>query len=117
MSDHDTSRGKGTAVRAPAAVKRQPPPALDAQLPEVPRDEQTTELLRELVAHLRAQRTQLREEWLRRIVEAHLLTAMSREEIYAEATSIYDQYVEALEAGAFEALQAYAQNLSERIIP
>jgi len=117
MSDHDTSRGKGTAVRAPAAVKRQPPQALDAQLPEVPRDEQTTELLRELVAHLRAQRTQLREEWLRRIVEAHLLTAMSREEIYAEATSIYDQYVEALEAGAFEALQAYAQNLSERIIP
>ena len=116
MSDHDTSR-KGTAVRTAAAAKRQPPQALDAQLPEVPRDEQTTELLRELVAHLRAQRTQLREEWLRRIVEARLLTAMSREEIYAEATSIYDQYVEALEAGAFEALQAYAQNLSERIIP
>ena len=61
--------------------------------------------------------TQLREEWLRRITAARLLTAMSREEIYAEATSIYDQYVEALEAGAFEALQAYAQNLSERIIP
>ncbi len=39
--------------------------------------------------------TQLREEWLRRIVEARLLTAMSREEFYAEATSIYDQYVEA----------------------
>ncbi len=116
MSDHDTSR-KATAVRAPVGAKRQSPQALAAQLPEVPRDEATTELLRELVAHLRAQRTQLREEWLRRIVEAHLLTAMSREEIYAEATSIYDQYVEALEAGAFEALQAYAQNLSERIIP
>jgi rsbT co-antagonist protein RsbR len=116
LSDQETSHGKSTAVRTPAGPKRLTVP-IDAQLPEVPRDEQTTELLRELVAHLRAQRTQLREEWLRRIVEARLLTAMSREEIYAEATSIYDQYVEALEAGAFEALQAYAQNLSERIIP
>lgn len=28
---------------------------VDAQLPEVPRDEKTSEVLRELVAHLRAQ--------------------------------------------------------------
>jgi len=34
-----------------------------------------------------------------------------------EATSVYDSYVEALETEAFEALQAYARNLSERIIP
>ncbi len=85
--------------------------------PEPPRDERTGRLLRELVAHLREQRTQLREEWARGIAEARLLTAMSREEIYAEATSVYDQYVETLETGTFEALQAYAQNLSERIIP
>jgi rsbT co-antagonist protein RsbR len=31
--------------------------------------------------------------------------------------SVYDSYVEALETEAFEALQAYARNLSERIIP
>src|SRR5579862_4035041 len=77
----------------------------------------THELLRELVAHLRQNRTQLREEWARRITEAKLLTAMSKDEIFAEATAVYDQYVEALETGTFEALQAYARSLSERIIP
>jgi len=74
-------------------------------------------LLRELVAHLGFSRTQLREEWVRRITEARLLTAMTRDEIFAEATSVYDSYVEALETHTREALQAYAQNLSERIIP
>jgi rsbT co-antagonist protein RsbR len=74
-------------------------------------------LLRELVAHLRQNRTQLREEWASRITEAQLLTAMSKEEIFAEATSVYDNYVEALETETFETLQAYARNLSERIIP
>ncbi len=76
-----------------------------------------SELLRQLVAHLRQNRTQLREEWARRITEARLLTAMTKEEIFAEATSVYDNYVEALETGTFEALQAYARGLSERIIP
>src|SRR5436309_1939737 len=74
-------------------------------------------LLRELVAHLSQNRTQLRQEWARRITEAELLTAMSKEEIFAEATAVYDNYVEALESGTLEALQAYARNLSERIIP
>lgn len=79
--------------------------------------EATSALLRELVAHLRQNRTQLREEWARRITEAQLLTAMTKEEIFAEATSVYDNYVEVLESGSIEALQAYARNLSERIIP
>ncbi len=79
--------------------------------------ESTASLLRELVAHLRQQRAQLREEWARLITEAKLLTAMTKEEIFAEATSVYDNYVEALETGTYEALQAYARNLSERIIP
>jgi signal transduction histidine kinase len=74
-------------------------------------------LSRELVAHLRQHRTRLRQEWARRITEAGLLVAMSKEEIFTEATSVYDNYVAALETGTFEALQAYAQNLSERIIP
>jgi rsbT co-antagonist protein RsbR len=79
--------------------------------------EATLELLRALVSHLRENRTQLREEWARRITEAQLLTAMSKEEIFAEATSIYDNYVDVLETGSVEALLAYARNLSERIIP
>jgi rsbT co-antagonist protein RsbR len=74
-------------------------------------------LLRELVAHLRQNRTELREEWARRITEAQLLTALTPEEIFSEATSVYDNYVEVLETGSVEALQDYARNLSERIIP
>src|SRR5229473_1948279 len=81
------------------------------------RTEASSELLRELVAHLRQNRTQLREEWVVRISETRLLTAMTKEEIFAEATSVYDSYVEALETGTYEDLQSYARNLSERIIP
>ncbi len=82
-----------------------------------PRSEDTEVLLRELVAHLRGNRTELREHWARRITEAKLLTAMTKDEIFAEATSVYDNYVEVLETGSVDALQAYARNLSERIIP
>jgi rsbT co-antagonist protein RsbR len=81
------------------------------------RTERTTDVLSELVAHLRRNRTQLREEWVRRITESRLLISMTREEIFAEATSVFDNYVEVLETGSVEALQAYARNLSERIIP
>ncbi len=87
------------------------------QVTDLSRSEAPSELLRELVSHLRQNRTQLREEWVVRISEARLLTAMTKEEIFAEATSVYDSYVEALETETFEALQAYARNLSERIIP
>lgn len=90
-------------------------PALPA--PSAQSREDTVPLLRELVSHLRQNRTQLREEWARRITLTQLLTAMSEDEIFAEATSVYDNYVEALETGTLEALQAYARNLSERIIP
>jgi rsbT co-antagonist protein RsbR len=82
-----------------------------------PVNESNAALLRELVAHLRQNRTQLREEWARRITEAQLLIAMTKDEIFTEATSVYDNYVEVLETGSVEALQAYARNLSERIIP
>jgi len=74
-------------------------------------------LLRGLVTHLRQHRTELRKEWARRIIMARLLNTMTDEEIFAEVTSVYDNYVDALETGTFEALQAYARNLSERIIP
>ncbi|MGY2062810.1 STAS domain-containing protein, partial [Nocardia gipuzkoensis] len=68
-------------------------------------------LLPELVEHLRQNRTELREEWARRITDAQLLTAMTPEEIFSEATSIFDNYVEVLETGSVEALQAYARDL------
>src|ERR1700723_1358795 len=67
--------------------------------------------------HLRQNRTVLREEWGRRITEAELLTAMTPEELFSEATAVYDNYVEVLATGSVEALQDYARDLSERIIP
>jgi rsbT co-antagonist protein RsbR len=76
-----------------------------------------SQLLPALVAHLRENRTELREEWVRRITEARLLTAMTPHEISTETTSVYDNYVEVLETGSVSALQHYARDLSERIIP
>jgi len=61
-----------------------------AKAPFRPSAGSTDVLLRELVAHLRENRTQLREEWARRITEAKLLTAMTPDEIFAEATAVYD---------------------------
>ena len=74
-------------------------------------------LLHELVDHLRGNRTALREEWARRITDAQLLRVMTPEEIFSEVTAVYDNYVDALETGSVESLQAYARDLSERIIP
>jgi rsbT co-antagonist protein RsbR len=100
MSD---SSGDVTGV---AGVVQQPAAAISSE-----------GLLPQLVQHLRQNRTALREEWARRITEAQLLTAMSPEEIFSEATTVYDSYVEVLETGSVEALQDYARDLSERIIP
>src|SRR5690349_9952675 len=74
-------------------------------------------LLSQLVSHLREHRTRLRRDWAERIQQAHLLTAMTPQEMAAETTSVYDNYVEVLETGSVEALQHYARDLSERIIP
>jgi rsbT co-antagonist protein RsbR len=76
-----------------------------------------TALLSELVSHLRDKRTHLREQWARRIADAHLLSAMTEQEVFTEATSVYDNYVGVLETGSVEELQHYARDLSERIIP
>jgi hypothetical protein len=75
------------------------------------------ELLQELVGYLRENRTKLREEWAQRISDAELLQVMSDEEIFSEATEVYDNYMDALETGSIENLQTYARELSERIIP
>ena len=73
--------------------------------------------LEELVAYLRQKRPQLREQWASRISDAQLLRVMSQEEIFSEVTAVYDNYVDALETGSVETLQAYARDLSDRIIP
>jgi anti-anti-sigma regulatory factor len=74
-------------------------------------------LLPQLVAHLREHRSRLRDTWARKVVEANLLEAMTPQEMAAETTLVYDNYVEVLETGSVEALQDYARDLSERIVP
>jgi rsbT co-antagonist protein RsbR len=78
--------------------------------------EMESPLLRELVAYLRQERPQLRQEWVRRITDEELLGVMTPDEIFSEVTAVYDNYVDALETGSVETLQAYARDLSERII-
>jgi rsbT co-antagonist protein RsbR len=89
------------------------------QLSEAPLDSSAIDvtLLHELVEYLRQNRAELREEWVRRITKAQLLGVMAPEEIFTEVTAVYDNYVDALETGSIETLQAYARDLSERIIP
>jgi rsbT co-antagonist protein RsbR len=74
-------------------------------------------LLHELVEYLRHNRAELCEEWVHRITDAQLLRVMTAEEIFSEVTAVYANYVDALETGSVETLQAYARDLSERIIP
>src|SRR3712207_3147092 len=89
---------------------------LAADFPDLDHQDEE-QLLPQLVAHLREHRTRLREEWASRIHAAHLLEAMTPQETADETTSVYDNYVEVLETGSVEALQHYARDLSERIIP
>src|SRR6266849_311614 len=102
---------KNKQQHRPATLPEAPPPILSMN------ETAAQALLTELVAHLRQNRTQLREEWARRITESRLLMAMTQEEIFIEATAVYDNYVAVLETGSVEALQEYARDLSERIIP
>src|SRR5690606_30028022 len=89
-----TSRRRGGAGVAARHRMHRPAHGADDQegrspmaLPlEDPVPRPTTDLLRELVAHLRKNRAQLREEWVRRIAESKLLTAMTKDEIFTEAT-------------------------------
>ena len=91
---------------------------MDSDLPRA-RDTSTFSeaSLEELVAYLREKRSELREQWASRIGQAKLLGVMSQEEIFSEVTAVYDNYVDALETGSVETLQAYARDLSDRIIP
>ena len=89
---------------------------VSADFPTIDRTDED-QLLPQLVAHLREHRTNLRQDWASRIQGAGLLHAMTPQEMAAETTSVYDNYVEVLETGSVEALQRYARDLSERIIP
>jgi rsbT co-antagonist protein RsbR len=119
----DERRPSNSDARTPEQTEDRAPESSDAT-PRENADDRAAEssggddkLLQELVAYLRDNRTKLREEWAQRISDAELLQVMSDEEIFSEATEVYDNYVDALETGSIENLQTYARELSERIIP
>src|SRR5918997_164631 len=89
----------------------------DAAAPPNGKQHISDDIMRELVGHMCANSTDLRQEWARRIGQARLLGALTQEEIFSEATSVDDNYVGVLETGSVQELQDYARDLSERIIP
>jgi len=95
----------------PGAVHRTAPVMTSPPMSDV-----SAILLRELVAHLRANREQFREEWACNIAQVRRLTALSKDELFAETTSVYDQYVDLLETGGVEASQEDVRQLSARIL-
>jgi rsbT co-antagonist protein RsbR len=119
----DESRPSNSDARTREQPEDRAPESSDARSRESAHDRSSEssggddELLQELVAYLRDNRTELREEWAQRISDAELLQVMSDEEIFSEATEVYDNYMDALETGSIENLQTYARELSERIIP
>ena len=114
-SSSDAKRRDETEQQAEDAAEARPREEADDRSTESSSGDD--ELLQELVAYLRENRTELREEWAQRISDAELLQVMSDEEIFSEATEVYDNYMDALETGSIENLQTYARELSERIIP
>ena len=101
-------------------IRTQSPGGADSAVLDAGDEERTVEedqLLPQLLADVRDNSTALRHEWTGRISSGGLLSAMTPEEIFAEATSVYDNYVEVLETGSVDALKDYARDLSERIIP
>lgn len=82
-----------------------------------PAESEQSDVLAELVGYLRQRRNELRDEWARRIADADLLSAMTTDEISAECSAIYDNYLVTLETGSIEDLEDYAHDLSERVMP
>ena len=62
-------------------------------------------MLRELVAHLREHRAQLREEWAKRISAAALLTAMSKE----DNSPVYSEFLQQRVTAEFPAVVGECQ--------
>ena len=86
MRDDKEGKRSLAAVKPPAkrGGSQRPQYLSGEELLSPPVDESYIEVLRELVAHLRQKRTELREEWARRIMQARLLKAMTEDEILAE---------------------------------
>jgi len=74
------------------------------------------EQLRELATQLRGNRTSLHAEWTRRMVRAGLLQFLDEEQLGTEAEWVLAQYLDALELGTPDALEAYGNRLAEHLM-
>lgn len=72
------------------------------------------ELLQELVAHFRNERTPLRQEWVRQMTAKGFLEGMTREETEVESATIYDTCIECLETSSYVSAEAYARRMAAR---
>jgi rsbT co-antagonist protein RsbR len=71
-------------------------------------------LRQELVAHLRRERTSLRQEWVRQMTAKKMLEGLTSQETEIESATIYDMCVECLEASRYDSAEAYAKRMAER---
>ncbi len=71
----------------------------------------------EIATQFRGSRRPLREEWMRRIAAARMLSVLSAEELAIESIALVDTYIDVMETGTVEGMQAYARTLSRRIVP
>ena len=74
----------------------------------------TDELRRELVAHFRTERNNLRQEWVRQMRAKQLLEGMTAPQTEAESATIYDTCIECLETVHYDSAEAYAKKMAER---
>jgi rsbT co-antagonist protein RsbR len=82
--------------------------------PGQPSPESNEALRRDLVAHFRQKREQLRLQWVQLMTAKELLAGLSKEEIESESLTIYDTCIACLETGQFDGAQAYAKRMAER---
>jgi rsbT co-antagonist protein RsbR len=76
--------------------------------------ESNEDLRRDLVAHFREKREQLRLQWVQLMTAKELLAGLSKEEIESESITIYDTCIVCLETGQLDGAQAYAKRMAER---
>lgn len=72
------------------------------------------ELVSELVAHLREERDELRDHWVRAMTSKGLLEGLTPQETETESATIYDTCVGCLESGDYDAAEEYAERMAKR---
>ncbi|MGE5571844.1 MAG: STAS domain-containing protein [Bacteroidota bacterium] len=75
------------------------------------------ELRRELAAHLRDRRDELRQRWVEEMAAKGLMVGLSRDGVQTASETIYDALVDAVETGRYDGIQAHATLIAERSAP